>query len=63
MEGEDPSRIVDLGRYREAAKAESAKAVKARAPERMLGSRPRAGLILVLIIATAIAWWLIPRLF
>ncbi len=62
MEGEDPSRVVDLGRYRKAAKAESAKAAKARPNERILGSRPRAALILVLIIAAAVAWWLIPRL-
>ena len=62
MQGEDPPRIVDLGRYRKALKAEASRASKAPARESILGSRRRAGLILVLIIAGLIAWWLIPRL-
>ncbi|MEO6340754.1 MAG: hypothetical protein ABIO39_11985 [Caulobacteraceae bacterium] len=62
MHGEDPPRIVDLGRYRKALRAKAAHAPKASARTPILGSRRGAGLILALIIAVSIAWWLIPRL-
>jgi hypothetical protein len=62
MQGEDPPRIVDLGRYRKALRAEAERAAKGPAREGILGSRRRAGLILLLVMAVMIAWWLIPRL-
>ncbi len=62
MQGEDPRRVVDLGRYRKARKAEAVRVPKAPAPQGVLGSRRGAGLILVLIVAGLIAVCLIPHL-
>lgn len=61
---EDP-RVVDLRRYRKAARESAAK--KARAAPRpgrepLLGSRPRAGLILALVAAAVLALWLLPAI-
>jgi hypothetical protein len=58
----DPE-IVDLQRYRQAAKAaNAAKLASSRPkPEALLGSRPRAGLVLAVIAVTILALWLIPK--
>jgi hypothetical protein len=46
---EDP-RVTDLRRYRKARELQRRQASSRPPPERMLGSRPRAGLILILVI-------------
>ena len=58
----DPE-IVDLQRYRQAAraKAAAAKTAKPAKPESVLGSRPRAGLILALMALAFLAIWIIPK--
>jgi hypothetical protein len=60
---EDP-RVVDLRRYKKAVQAKAAR--KAAPPlaksESLLGSRPRAGLLLVLIVVALAALWLGPKL-
>jgi len=71
---EDKPEIVDLVRYRQAAKTRESKAKRAETKanraggprgggrEPLLGSRPRAGLILILLIAGFLALWLGPEL-
>ncbi len=60
----DPE-IIDLQRYRQAArdKAAAAKTAKPAQPksESVLGSRPRAGLILGLMALAFLAMWIIPK--
>lgn len=62
----DQPGVTDLRRYRR--ERERARRREARTPppsrpnERILGGRPRAGLILVLMVAAALALWLVPRL-
>jgi hypothetical protein len=59
----DP-RVTDLRRYRrERQRAQRRPAPRPQAPnESLLGSRPRAGLILVLVVVVAAALWILPRL-
>ena len=56
--------VTDLARYRKA-KAEAAKRKAAKPPrppgQSFLGSNPRAGLILVVVIVVLLALWLGPR--
>ncbi len=57
---EDP-RVTDLRRYRKARELQRRQAAPPRArPERLLGSRPRAGLILAAVILLLAAIWLLP---
>lgn len=58
---EDP-RVTDLRRYRKARELQRRQAPLRPPSERLLGARPRAGLILVLVIAALAAMWLIPAL-
>ena len=59
---EDP-RITDLRRYKKAREAQARQAAKPRrAKEPFLGSRPRAGLILVLALAVMALLWIAPAL-
>jgi hypothetical protein len=58
---EDP-RVTDLRRYRRARELQKrqARAQQRSRPERLLGSRPRAGLILAAVILALAALWLVP---
>jgi hypothetical protein len=60
----DPE-IIDLQRYRQAARDKAAAAKIAKPPqsksESVLGSRPRAGLILGLMALVFLAMWIIPK--
>jgi hypothetical protein len=65
----DPERkpeIVDLARYKQAAKAAARRKAAARPPaparEPLLGSRPRAGLILLLVAVVIAAVWALSHL-
>ena len=72
MTPNDKPKVVDLDQYKQAARARAAKAAArqkaaARPPangarEPFLGSRPRAGLLLALILGLTLALWLGPRL-
>jgi hypothetical protein len=56
---EDPH-VVDLRRYRQAAQRKAA--AKPPAQEPLLGARPRAGLILTLVVLVLLALWILPML-
>jgi hypothetical protein len=56
---EDP-RVTDLRRYRKARELQRRQAPQRPSSERLLGSRPRAGLILLLVILALAALWLAP---
>lgn len=59
----DPDRITDLRRYKRAREAEARRAQRpARSRESLLGSNPRAPLILAAIVVLMLAMWLGPRL-
>ncbi len=58
---EDP-RVTDLHRYRKARELQRRRAPPRPRPERVLGSRPKAGLILLLVILALTALWLAPTL-
>ena len=58
---EDP-RVTDLRRYRKARELQKRRAPVRPQNERFLGSRPRAGLILVLVILALAAMALLPKL-
>jgi hypothetical protein len=55
---EDP-RVTDLRRYRKAREQQQRRAPSRPRSERLLGSRPRAGLILALVILALIAMTLL----
>lgn len=65
---EEKPEVVDLRRYRQdkarAAKAAAEKAREARAAtsQPLLGSRPGAAVIIILIVAVFVAAWLAPKL-
>jgi hypothetical protein len=58
---EDP-RVTDLRRYRKARELQRRRAPPRRQAERLLGSRPRAGLILAVVILALAALWIAPAL-
>lgn len=59
---EDP-RVADLRRYRKARELEQRRKAAPRGrSERLLGSRPRAGLILAAVVILLIVMWLLPQL-
>lgn len=62
----DQPGVTDLRRYRrerERARRREAQGPRPGRPnEPMLGARPRAGLILLLVIAALTAFWLLPKL-
>lgn len=58
---EDP-RVTDLRRYRKAREQQKRRAPARPQSERFLGSRPRAGLILILVILALAALTLLPML-
>jgi hypothetical protein len=59
---EDP-RVTDLRRYRKARELQRRQAKPPRrAQEPLLGSRPRAGVILVMVMLVLLAAWLLPQL-
>lgn len=66
---EEKPEVVDLRRYRQdkarAAKAAAEKVREARAsaPQPLLGSRPGAAVIIIVIVAVFVAAWLAPKLF
>ena len=66
---EEKPEVVDLRRYRQdkarAAKAaaEKAREAQAGASQPLLGSRPGAAVIIIVIIAVFVAAWLAPKLF
>lgn len=71
MEPQKEPEVIELERYRKAAearaaaqKAAAAKAAKTRAGgrERLLGSRPGAALLLILVLVLAAALFIVPRL-
>ena len=71
MANKDPDRITDLARYRrnrERARKAAAQPTRRPAPspagrQPFLGSRPRAGVILVVVILVLAALWVLPGLF
>ena len=58
---EDP-RVADLRRYRKARELQRRRPPTRPRSERLLGERPRAGLILLLVILALAAMWLLPAL-
>jgi hypothetical protein len=56
---EDP-RVTDLRRYRKARELQKRRSPQRPARERFLGSRPRAGLILILVILALAALTILP---
>jgi hypothetical protein len=58
---EDP-RVTDLRRYRKARELQRRRAPPRPQSERLLGSRPRAGLILALVIVAVLAMVLLGRI-
>jgi hypothetical protein len=58
---EDP-RVADLQRYRKARELQRRQPPPRPQSERFLGSRPRAGLILILVLLALAALWLLPML-
>jgi len=58
---EDP-RVTDLRRYRKARELQRRKPPPRAPSERFLGGRPRAGLILLVVILVLAAIWLLPQL-
>ena len=63
MKREDKPEIVDLNRYKQAAQARAQRAAKPKpSREPILGSRPRAGLILLLFVAALAAFWMLSNL-
>ena len=58
---EDP-RVTDLRRYRKARELQKRRPPPRPPAEGFLGSRPRAGLILVAVILAFAAMWILPRL-
>ena len=56
---EDP-RVTDLRRYRKARELQQRRAPPRPANERLLGGRPRAGLILALVALVLAALWILP---
>jgi hypothetical protein len=67
MKRDDP-RVTDLRAYRREKQRAEERARRAPPPtapgrERMLGGRPRAGLILAAVAAVLAALWLLPALF
>ena len=69
MRQDEKPEVVDLGRYRKELKAKAEAKAKAKPPRRtagggepLLGTRPRAGVILLLLGLTVLALWLLPLL-
>ena len=61
--GDPDPRVTDLGRVRKAReRARRASPPKPAGSQAFLGSRPRAGLILVAILAVMAALWVVPAL-
>jgi hypothetical protein len=58
---EDP-RVTDLHRYRKARELQRRRPPPRPPNERFLGRRPRAGLILLVIILALAALWILPNL-
>jgi hypothetical protein len=58
---EDP-RVTDLRRYRKARELQKRSAPSRPPPERLLGSRRGAGLILLLMALALIMFWVVPLL-
>jgi hypothetical protein len=72
MEPQKKPEVIELDRYRKAAEARAAKkaaaekAAKSGRPagkEKLLGSRPNAGLLLILVLVLAAALLILPKLF
>jgi hypothetical protein len=60
---QDDPRVTDLRRYRKARELQRRQAAPQRPrSERLLGQRPRAGLILALVILALVAMTVLPRL-
>ncbi len=67
MSNDERPDVVDLRSYRKARQAQAAQKKPAPRPaagkaEPLLGSRPRAGLVLVVVVLVLAALWLAPRL-
>jgi hypothetical protein len=58
---EDP-RVTDLHRYRKARELQRRRPPPRPRSERLLGGRPRAGLILLIVILVLAALWILPAL-
>lgn len=58
---EDPQ-VTDLRRYRRARELQRRRPPPRPANERLLGGRPRAGLILLAVILALAALWILPNL-
>jgi hypothetical protein len=58
---EDPQ-VTDLRRYRRARELQRRQAPPRPPNERLLGGRPRAGLILLVVILALAALWILPNL-
>jgi hypothetical protein len=58
---EDP-RVTDLRRYRKARELQKRRPPPRPPKEGLLGPRPRAGLILVVVILVLAAMWILPHL-
>jgi hypothetical protein len=63
MKRQDDPQVVDLRRYRKTQKAaRKAQAAPPASSQRLLGARPRAGLILVLVVLAMLALWIAPKI-
>jgi hypothetical protein len=58
---QDDPRVTDLRRYRQARELQRRQPPPRPKKERFLGDRPRAGLILLLIILALAALWILPH--
>jgi len=62
--GDPDPRVTDLSRFRKAReRARRAPSPKPAGSQSFLGSRPRAGLILLAVAAVMAALWIVPALF